>query len=755
MVYVSREAIEQPGQSAAQAFDLKKYIAIARRRWPAAIPVGVVVGGLVFAGSFFQTPVYSSTALILINPNPDRIVDSQQVYTGVSSDVSAIESEIEVIRSEVLAERVVNRLELFNSPVWNRALREPTLYEQVMSAVRAPLRLVQGVLAGFRSDPAGVAESAAEAREQAGPTQGIVRNTARSVRAQRRRLSYVLEISVNSIDPRESARVANAYADAYLDFQLDTRYEAARRANEWLSERVDDLREEVRIKESAVEAYRAETGLVQAGGVLLTDQQATDLQASILNARTDLAERRARLRQVQELVGRGSSLEAVESVVSSSAVSALRQQQAAVERRQTDLESRYFDQHPEVQNVRLELADIRRQIQAEVDRVVQNLDNEVEVAQTRLATLESSAAQIRSEVLSNNRAQVRLRELERDAQAARAVLENFLGRFEEISEQDRLPTGNAQVISRATPAGAPISPTLNSALMAALVLGALAALAVAIILELLDEVVRSTDDVTERVGAPVLTVTPAVGQKSLRELPRGERDPTYFVVRKPMSAFAESLRMLRSAVMYSNLDHMPRTVAVTSAASGEGKTTMALALARISADAGQKVLLIDCDLRRRSLSEFLPQKPKLGLLDVLTGASTLEQALVRDTANKVDLLPARETAFTPVDVFGSDAMGDLLVRAREQYDLVICDCAPILAVAETRILARRVEACVVVARWARTPIKALRAALRELRQTGVKPIGVVLNSVSPSGAQGEYYGSLYYSKAYHKYYSHA
>lgn len=748
------EAADDRGE---QGFDLKKYIAIARRRWMMAVPLGVLIAGLVFAAAFFRTPTYTSTALVLIDPRQDRVVDAQQVFAGVTPDASAIESEIEIIRSEVLAERVTDRLGLVDSPVWNGRLRERTAYEAIMSGLTAPIRMVQQGLAGLRPNPTadqGLPLDAAGADFSSDARQSVVRGVAGSVRAQRRRLSYVLEISVTSIDARQSAIVANAFAEAYLDSQLDARYEAARRANEWLSLRVDDLREEVRVKESAVEAYRAETGLIEAGGALLTDQQATDLQASILNARADLAEREARLRQVRDLLGRGGSIESVASVINSPAVADLRRQELEVARRQTDLESRYFDQHPDVQNVRLERADIQRQIQSEVDRVVQNLENEVEVARSRLGTLQTSANQIRSEMLSSNRALVRLRELERDAQAARAVLENFLGRFQEIADQESLPTSDARIISRPVPAMIPTSPTLRGALMAALLLGGLVMVGVAVLLEMLDEVVRSSEDISERTGAPVLAVTPAVTAKNLKDLPRTERSPAHFVVNKPMSAFAESLRMLRSAVTYSNLDRAPKVIAVTSASAGEGKTTMSLSLARVSADAGQKVLVIDCDLRRHSLSDTLAETPAHGVLDVLAG-TPLEQAIVRDQTDRIDVLPAKAAAFTPADVFGSDAMGRLLDTARERYDLVICDCAPVLAVAETRILARRADACIMVARWARTPAKALRAALRELRQTGVTPAGVVLNSVSAAGARGDYYGTLYYSKAYQNYYSNA
>jgi capsular exopolysaccharide synthesis family protein len=194
-------------------------------------------------------------------------------------------------------------------------------------------------------------------------------------------------------------------------------------------------------------------------------------------------------------------------------------------------------------------------------------------------------------------------------------------------------------------------------------------------------------------------------------------------------------------------------VGITSAVPAEGKTTTAMSLARVCALSGQRVLIVDCDLRRRSLDRYLPEPARLGLLQVLVGETAWKDILQQDLETSVHILPAAPASFTPRDVFGSESMTRLLDEVRRHYDLVICDCAPVLAVAETRVLAKRMDTMIMVARAAKTPAKATRAAFTQLRDVGASVAGVALNGLDAVSARGGYYDSPYYSKAYEKYYA--
>ncbi|MGE0045111.1 MAG: CpsD/CapB family tyrosine-protein kinase, partial [Hyphomonadaceae bacterium] len=252
---------------------------------------------------------------------------------------------------------------------------------------------------------------------------------------------------------------------------------------------------------------------------------------------------------------------------------------------------------------------------------------------------------------------------------------------------------------------------------------------VGLLAESLDEGFRTGDDIERKVGMPSLASVPKLRAADFRNLPPSAQHPAGYLVERQMSAFTEALRVLRTSILYGRLDQKVQVVAVTSALPDEGKTTISLCLARVSALSGQRVLLIDCDLRRRTLKDVLGLEPPNGLLQVLTGEVDWRQAIYVDEASGMHLLPLKDSGFTPRDVFGSEAMSKLLNELRASYDLIVLDCAPILAVAETRVIVSMADSATLVARWEKTPVRAVRTALQQVHSAGANILGVVLNLV--------------------------
>ena len=223
------------------------------------------------------------------------------------------------------------------------------------------------------------------------------------------------------------------------------------------------------------------------------------------------------------------------------------------------------------------------------------------------------------------------------------------------------------------------------------------------IAELSDQSVKNAEDIDSKVGYPSVASIPTISKRMMRQMPPAERHPSGYLVGRPMSAFTEALRVLRTVIVYSKLDFSVKVVAVTSALPDEGKTTISMCLARVAAMSGQKVVIVvDCDLRKQSINDVIDIETDVGILQVLAGEAPWRSAIVRDPNSDAHVLPIAASGFTPRDVFGSDAMGTLIADLRAHYDLVILDCAPILAVAETRILVSQADTTLLVARAGRT-----------------------------------------------------
>lgn len=359
---------------------------------------------------------------------------------------------------------------------------------------------------------------------------------------------------------------------------------------------------------------------------------------------------------------------------------------------------------------------------------------------------------MRGETGAGGQALIQLRELEREAAANRAVYESFLNRFKETSQQEDFQTPDSRVISAATPPGSPSYPRKSLVLVLVLGLSGMLGVGVAFLLEHLDNGLQTGRDVEQALGLPHLVSLPATpAEKGPDGKPLSPQD---YLLLKPLSAFSESLRSLRSALQLSNVDNPPKVILFTSALPNEGKTTSSVGFARAAAASGLKVALIDCDLRHPSVHKaFGLKRPEAGLVEFLAERLDLKQVMVKDPKSELDILPIATGTANPPDVLGSTQMRLLLERLRDDYDLVVLDSAPVLPVSDSRVLSRIADETVFVVRWNETPRDAARAAIRELRLYDASIAGAVL-AVVDTAAQAKYGygdGGYYYGK-YSRYY---
>jgi polysaccharide biosynthesis transport protein len=686
-----------PPQGLAELFGITAALQMLRRRMLIMALVGATAAVGAFSYLMLQTPLYSATALVMINPRQERVLDNESVIGQLPRDSSTIDSEIELLRS-------------------------PALLSELSQALGM---MPQNADSGTAVQTAG----------------GI----GGSIQVRRRGNTYVIEITATASSAQRAQLIANTYADVYIASQVNARVDTAARANSWLSRRLAELRQDVQQKESAAETFRVESGLMAAQGSSLVEQQITNVQTQVLQAQADLAEREARYRQLQEMRSSGASLETIGNALNSATIANLRSRESEIARRQSDLEARYLDSHPAVQAVRAERRDIEAQIQREIQRISVNLGNEVTVARARLGTLQDSLRNAAGDLSDNSSASVRLRELEREAAASRQVYESYLQRYQEIADQDQLNTSDARLMAYSALPGAPSSPKLRIAVALAIALGLLLGLGAGVIAEALDQSVKNADELEAKVGYPAIASIPTISKRMMRQMPPAERHPSGYLVGRPMSAFTEALRVLRTVIVYSKLDFSVKVVAITSALPDEGKTTISMCLARVAAMSGQRVCVVDCDLRKQSINDVIDIETDVGILQVLAGEAPWRSAIVRDPNSDAHVLPVATSGFTPRDVFGSDAMSRLVGELRAHYDLVILDCAPILAVAETRVLVKHADSVVIVARAGRSHIGAVRTAVAQTESAGGKVLGVALNCVLPHWQS--YADSLYFYQA--------
>jgi exopolysaccharide transport family protein len=564
--------------------------------------------------------------------------------------------------------------------------------------------------------------------------------------------AQVLDISITWDNPMRAAQLANAVADAYVVDQLDARLESAKRASSWLSDRLVELRQQLRDSEDAVAKFRKEHGLARSGPtVALNEQQLSDLNSKLITARADAAEKKARVDFIADLAAGKKTLDSLPDSLESanSVMGALRAKLADASQREADLLARYNRTYPAVVNLEAEKRDIERSIAAETQRMTESVKSDYALAKARLDAIQRAMDEATGQGALNNDDTVKLRELDRTAAVNKTLFEEFLQKAKITDERSTFRPRDVRVIMPAQTGGQSFPntrKTLLSALLAGLGLGIGGAFA----MEMLRAGFTSPREVEETLGIPVLASVRRLKKSEL--VKDGKTVPVpFYQMHQPLSPFSESMRTLRSSIHMSDVDQPPRVIHVTSALPGEGKTTIALSLAISAAFAGLKVVLVDADLRHPAASRFFKLEKENGLVDLLTGVERADNVLRSYKDLKLTIVPSGSKSLNPSDVLGSERMRELVAHLKEAFDYVVVDAPPVGPVVDSVILANLADKTILVVEWASTP--------RELVETSVKQLspqkrvaGVVFNFVNQDRAQ-KYGGEYYYGKSYEKYYS--
>ncbi len=723
--------------------DLKSLIGVVYRRFLLIVTGFLTTFGLIAFITFTQTPVYTAESVVQIDTTEKNVIDLGAIFSGVGGSTAVIDTEVLVVGSKSLLTRVAIEEKLVEEPEFNSALKP--VKRGPLTSLSISLKRALGDKTAGRDPLEGLtADERADAA--LGEAVGWLMS---KVSVSRVGTTYLITIKVESESPQTAARLANAIAEQYRVQQLEQKLDQTRKATEWLSSRVSGLRDEVEEKERRVETFRAETGLLAAQGATLTEQQIAYMTAQKGALEIELGRARARYDDMRRQMSGGGTGEGLSDVINSQLISELKSQRAVVMRRVADLETRLGPAHPELMSARSEAADIDRQISAETSRVATNVENDLKVAQSQIATIQAEINRSTGQLRGNNINLVRLRELERDAETSRVIYEEFIARSKQTREQDALLQADANVLSTASVPHSPSSPKTLLNLIIACLLGGVIGGGLALIAEMFDMKLSSTEDVERKLGANPIGSVPLI--KTANFLGLGQINPADFLVENPLSAYAESIRYLRAAIAFSDLDSETKTVAISSSLPDEGKTSLTLSLGRMSAMSGARTLVIDGDFRRRQLTEVAGLKPEIGFIEHLFGAGQLSDAITKDRKSTLDILPLSQSGHTPHDVFGTRAFDDLMTRLRSMYDLILIDTGPLLLMAEARVVAGKVDKTILVVRWRSSQRSAARQSLALLRAFNADVLGVTLNMVDLNRRRHHRDPGTAY-KAYRKYY---
>jgi uncharacterized protein involved in exopolysaccharide biosynthesis/Mrp family chromosome partitioning ATPase len=645
----------------------------ARRIGSTAVVLFIVFASLIL----LMTPHYSGTAIVLVDPRQQRVLQSDAVLSGIGNDMAAVDSQVEVIQSAPIALKVISELKLDQDPEFLPA---------------------NGILELLRS----IVGDRSESRMQY-----VLSRFASNLKVRRRGVTYILEIEFLSRSPEKAARIANAIANAYVDQQAAAKSSATSDASKWLGDRLADLRKQARDAEAAVALYKAEKGLVNTGEKRsVVEQQLADTNQQLTLARLRVEETRARLKQIEKASSNPAAKNSLVDALSSPVIAALRAQYTLAAKNSAELAQSLGPLHPAIRTSEAELSAISRQIDMEIGRLSLGVRQEFETAQERERSLEASLGKLKTAMASNDQSTVRLHELERESEAAQAILQRSLARYKETKEQEGVQAVEVRVISPAAVPLAPTGPNRKLLLAIAAMASVLLALAITVVIDGAGPILggsRRSVNKEDVAGLPVLGYLPDVSVRdkataaSWASRIEADADDVAPSRRSPglsASPFVEAVRRLASDFTLVHPER-PYILAIAGASAGCGASAVASALADSLAQMRNAVLLVDATMRTVRHGEA---RQRFGLHQAIQASLSIDFAISKGGRGSADILHcgfASPTDFA--DVLDSDVIGAIVNKLRMKYGVIVVDTgAPVTAVQGQRFIALADSALLVV-----------------------------------------------------------
>ena len=743
-------------------------IGIVRRQY-VIIVLATLVAASIGATYLWTTPAtYVAKAQIIIDRGKSAFLQQQAFFSDIPMDAAQIESQIQILASDRIAELAVKSLHLTEDLEFVGA--GGGLVHSIKQRIAQSLSSLR--LDVFKPQPA---------RADSDLVRQVAAGLLSNLQVSRLGMSFIIEVNYRSHSPERAAQIANAIAEAYIVDQMNAKYEMQRRSSDWLKNRVNELRQQATASEDAVNAYKTENNIVAAGGTLIKEQEVAELNRQLVIAREKTSESLARLNRIEAALARadpgahvdgGRSDPSVDGTVSdvfnNPIVTKLRQQYLELVNREAELSARYGKDHAAVVNLRNQIRDIKNSILNELKRLAESFKSDYLISKQRQDAVEKDLARSVSQSQETSKAQAALRELQSGAQTTRSLYELFLQRYMESLQQQTYVTSETRVVTPATAPAQKSSPKAAVVLALSLLGGLGSGVALGFLRDTMERVFRTAEQTEAVLGVPCVALVPLVKKAPKSSQPPATRtavvngprticrDASVFwtIADSPLSSFAEAIRSVKLTADLQGASGLSTVIGLTSSVPSEGKSTIAASLGLLIGQVGCRVIVVDCDLRNPTLTRALTPGVTAGLVEVLSGNKSVEEVSWRCPLTNMTFLPATEKSrlLHTSEILGSAAMKKLFEQLRLSYDYIVVDLPPLAPVIDVRAAGHLVDLHFLVVEWGRTKIDVVQHALSRTRLVYENLAGAILNKTNMDQIgrydmrRREYYDNKHYAR---------
>ncbi|RKI48290.1 polysaccharide biosynthesis tyrosine autokinase [Corallococcus sp. AB004] len=671
-----------------------------RRRW---VMLGVALGvtALTAAWTLRQPRIYASSTSLIIDVTAPRILDGEvkevmgEERSNYWFNKEYYATQSEIITSRAVASRVVDRLGLAKDA----------------SFLGLPAN----------QDPA----ERAKALEDADPV-GLLRSRIQVVPGKD---SRVMNIGVEDVDPARAALLSNEVAAAYMAENLALKLRTTEEARTWLEGRLDELGRQSKAGEMAVYDLKKDADMLSTSlesRLSIVSERINSYNLKLTEVRTRIAAQQARVDAIHRLrrdAGNDETWAEAVPGAKDGPIQDLKSRYGEQKAACAELTERYLPEHPKLLECNRKLDVVRADLLKSLSNVVRSAETQLAEAQGEEKNLNKLLDETKAEAFQVNKKAIEYGRLQRESDNNQRLYELVLKRLKDIELSGLLRTSNVRVLDPAQPAIVPVRPHTRRNLMVGWVMGLLLGLGVALFLEMLENSVTSQADVEDVLGLAFLGVVPRM------EATKAPGDRDLYVHRAPRSAVAECCRAVRTNLLFMSPDHPCKTLVVTSSGPQEGKSTTCINLGVAMAQSGNRVLLLDTDMRRPRLHRAFGVPNDLGISSLVVGEGSLDKAVKSTEVPNLFVLPCGPLPPNPAELLHTRAFKELLRTAGEKFDRIILDSPPLNAVVDAAVLATQADGVVMVLKAGRTDRSAAKRALRSLADVQARMFGAILNDV--------------------------
>ncbi len=724
-----------PGQDSA----LREYLRVLIKRKWLVFSCLAIIFGVVALATMRTTRIYDAYGSIAINKTDPAILNLKDSANGGGSeyyDPTDLDTEVRILKSDLLALQVIKQLNLDKQPEFGGTQEPSNSLSLTTDALQPDSEKTTALLATFKG----------------GLHVSLIPNT------------RIIEIHYRSPDKTLAASVVNTLITTYIEQNFKTRFESTMQASDWLSKQLVDLEMKVQTSQEKLVQYQKQheiLGIDEKQNI--TTSKLDELNKELTAAESDRMQKESVYRLVQSSDPDTAAAAAVSTTNTggsgaSGLMERMREQQADLKIQVAQLSTQFGNAYPKVVQLNTQLKEVDAQLQTEMTKVVSRVRSGYLAALQHETMLRRALDNQKQEANKLNESAIEYSLLKRDVESYRTLYEGLMEKLKEAGVTAGLRSNNIRSVDKARVPTYPSEPNVPRNLAFAVALGLSTGIGLAFLLEGIDNTVRTPEQAQAISALPSLGMIPLGSKSGIESAAKrltvaSSREAVELVTQsRPQSQMAESYRALRTSLLLTSLGGPPKVILITSALPQEGKTTTSINTAIVLAQKGTRVLLIDADLRRPSIHKALGMGPKTGLSNVLTGNAILQQAVTRSSIlPTLFVLTAGTPPPNPAELLASSNMKDILAELREQYDHIIVDTPPTLSVTDAVVMSTRADAVVLVIRSGQTTKQALRRARDLLMQVNARVAGVLLNAVDLTSPDYYYYYE-YQGKYGHRYY---